>query len=205
LPANNGQGRRVREALPLEVIDGDTIRVMFRGEITTIRLIGIDTPETVHPSEPDECYGQHAKEFTESRVDGHVLELAFDVQRRDQYGRTLAYVAVDGWFLNLLLVRRGFATVATYPPNVHFADAFLAAQRVARENGAGLWGACKESDDNGDDDNCQGYVPCIKPGPDVDCRGGEGDGPRYSGPVRSYGDDPYELDDDHDTYGCEAS
>jgi micrococcal nuclease len=122
-------------------VDGDTLEVAT-GE--TIRLIGVDTPETKHPSKPVECYGPEASAYTADRFPvGTRVRLVHDVERSDRYGRTLAYVyrADDGLFLNLALVRDGFAQVATYPPNVAHVEELVAAQREAREAGRGLWGA----------------------------------------------------------------
>ena len=122
-------------------VDGDTLEVAT-GE--TIRVIGVDTPETKHPSKPVECYGPQASAYTAERFPvGTRVRLVHDVERSDRYGRTLAYVyrADDGLFLNLALVQDGFAQVATYPPNVAHVEELITAQREAREAGRGLWGA----------------------------------------------------------------
>ena len=122
-------------------VDGDTLKVAT-GE--TIRIIGVDTPETKHPSQPVGCYGPEASAYTAERFPvGTRVRLVHDVERTDRYGRTLAYVyrAEDGLFLNLALVGDGFAQVATYPPNVAHVEELVAAQRDAREQSRGLWGA----------------------------------------------------------------
>lgn len=124
------------------MIDGDTIEVSFRGRSLTVRLIGVDTPETVHPFEPVGCFGPAASGFTESFLDGVRVGLEFDAERLDPFGRTLAYVWVERRLFNKLLVARGFATVATFPPNVRYVDRFLSAEREARAAQRGLWGAC---------------------------------------------------------------
>jgi len=120
-----------------KVIDGDTIR-LENGE--TVRLIGIDTPETVHPSKAVEYYGKEATDFTRMMIEGKQVRLEFDVQKRDKYNRLLAYVYLeDGTFLNAELVKEGYANVSTYPPNVKYADLFAKLQKEARDNNRGLW------------------------------------------------------------------
>jgi len=125
------------------VVDGDTAHVELRGHDDTIRFIGVDTPETVAPGQPIECYGPEASNFTTQRLTGAQVRLEFDVDRIDPYGRTLAYIWMpDGSLFNETLVRRGFATVATYPPDTAYVQRFETAQRVAKNAGVGLWGAC---------------------------------------------------------------
>jgi len=197
------------------VVDGDTIKTRFQGRIITVRLIGVDTPETVHPSEPVECFGPAASKFTTRALVGESVRLEFDVERRDQFGRTLAYVWLAERLFNERLVRDGFANVSTFPPNVKYVDRFRAAQRDARSHDRGLWGRCTDETsedpgggDGGDGDGCtSGYSPCLQAGPsDYDCYGGEGNGPAYTDPGVTYqvtGSDPYDLDGDGDGLGCE--
>lgn len=130
----------------IRVVDGDTILVGSGGSEVRVRLIGIDTPEAVTPEQPVECYGPEASGFTRSQLEGRTVNLEFDVERFDRFGRTLAYVWLDGVLFNEVLVARGFATVTTFPPNVKYVDRFVEAQRQAREAGRGLWGACAASD-----------------------------------------------------------
>jgi micrococcal nuclease len=118
------------------VIDGDTI-VLESGE--RVRYIGIDTPESVHPRKSVEFMAREASEYNRALVDGKDVRLEYDVQRRDRYGRLLAYVFVDSLFVNYDLVASGYAQVSTYPPNVRYVDQFVSAQRWARELGLGLW------------------------------------------------------------------
>jgi micrococcal nuclease len=123
------------------VVDGDTI-VLRGGE--RVRYIGMDTPESVKPGTPVQCYAKAASRENERLVAGQRVRLRFDAERRDRYGRTLAYVyrARDGVFVNAELVRRGYARVLTIPPDVRHAGLFH--QLAARARGArrGLWGAC---------------------------------------------------------------
>jgi len=132
-----------RTAIVTRVVDGDTAHVSFRGGDVTIRFIGVDTPETVAPGQPVECYGPEASRFTMDALTGERVGLEFDVDRIDLYGRTLAYLwMADGSLFNETLVRDGFATVATYPPDTKYVRRFRAAQRAAKAAGRGLWGAC---------------------------------------------------------------
>jgi len=124
------------------VVDGDTIHVELQGRDVTIRLIGIDTPETVAPDQPVECFGHQASAYVTSRLQGRQVDLEFDVERTDRFGRTLAYVWIGDELVNETLVREGYAAVTTFPPDVRYVDRFTAAQREARAEGAGLWGAC---------------------------------------------------------------
>jgi micrococcal nuclease len=118
------------------VIDGDTIQ-LASGE--RVRYIGIDTPETVDPRKPIQFMGKEAFEFNRGLVERKEVRLEYDVERKDKYGRTLAYVYVDTLFVNAELVRHGFAQILTIPPNVKHAELFLRLQQEAREAGRGLW------------------------------------------------------------------
>jgi len=122
------------------VVDGDTIEVTLTGQKEKVRLIGVDTPETVHPTKGEEPYGKEASDYTMSRLDGQAVNLEFDVQERDQYGRLLAYVWLGSELFNETLVKEGYAQIATFPPNVKYIDRFRAAQEQAREQNRGLWG-----------------------------------------------------------------
>jgi micrococcal nuclease len=127
------------------VIDGDTAEVELGGREIHVRFIGIDTPESVAPDQPVECFGPQASAYTERRLEGRTVTLEFDVERVDRYGRTLAYVWLGDELFNETLVARGYALVTTYPPDVKYVDRLVAAQRDAREAGRGLWGACPTS------------------------------------------------------------
>ena len=129
----------------VDVVDGDTIKVDIDGTVYTVRYIGIDTPETVHPTVPVEWMGPEASAANKDLVDGKEVVLEKDVSEVDRYGRLLRYVWLHngpGWLLvNRELVRLGFANSATYPPDVAYQAIFLEAEAVARNAGAGLWGA----------------------------------------------------------------
>ncbi len=109
------------------VVDGDTIEVDYNGTLEKVRLIGVDTPESVHPdSSKNTEEGILASDYTKAKLEGKQVELEFDVQQRDQYGRLLAYVWVDGLMYNKTLLEDGVANLATYPPNVKYVDEFTA-------------------------------------------------------------------------------
>jgi micrococcal nuclease len=129
----------------VRVVDGDTIRVDGPAGEEAVRYIGIDTPESVKPGSHVECFAKRASAFNERLVEGERVRLVRDVEERDRYGRLLAYVyrARDGLFVNAELVRRGYATVATFPPNVAHEREFRRLAEGARLSGRGLWAECE--------------------------------------------------------------
>jgi len=141
-PGEPGAGGGGTPALVARVVDGDTAEMLLGGREVDVRFIGIDTPESVAPDQPVECFAEQASGYTESRIQGRTVRLEFDVERRDRYGRTLAYVWIGDELFNETLLAEGYAVVTTFPPNVRYVDRFVAAQRSAREGGRGLWGAC---------------------------------------------------------------
>jgi micrococcal nuclease len=126
------------------VVDGDTIHVDVGGSDETVRYIGVDTPESVKPGTPVQCFAEKASARNHALVEGQRVRLRFDAERRDRYGRLLAYVYRDGdgVFVNARLVRDGYARTLTIAPNVRFADRFAALQRRARRADRGLWATC---------------------------------------------------------------
>lgn len=126
--------------LVTKVIDGDTIAIKG-GQV--IRYIGIDTPETVHPSKPIECFSAEASNKNKELIEGKRVKLEKDVSETDKYGRLLRYVWIGDIFVNDYLVRQGYAYAFTYPPDVKYSDQFIEAQREAKENNRGLWTSCK--------------------------------------------------------------
>jgi endonuclease YncB( thermonuclease family) len=188
--------------LVTRAIDGDTLE-LATGE--TVRLIGVNTPETVAPGQPVECYGHEASAFTKARAEGQLVTLEKDVSETDRFGRLLRYVWLpDGTMLNEVLVAEGYAQVSTFPPDVTYQERFLAAQQQAAAAGAGLWSGCAgptptEPPVNGD--GCEPSYPtvCIDlyP-PDLDC-------PQI--PYRRFQvtpPDPHGFDGDFDGVGCES-
>lgn len=126
----------------LRVVDGDTIEVELAGRTEDVRYIGVDTPETVKPGTPVECYGKQASEFNRELVDGERVELVFDRELRDRYDRLLAYVYVGGTFVNAELVRSGHARTLEIAPNTAKAASLERLERAASVAGRGLWGSC---------------------------------------------------------------
>jgi micrococcal nuclease len=154
-PAATLQGTVVR------AIDGDTLEVRIDGRDGTedVRLIGVDTPETVKPGTPVQCFGPRASAFEHRVAEGRRVRLLTGAEPRDVYGRLLAYAyllpappelsdnpkrsAHRERFLNAELVRSGLARTLAIPPNTRFAERFAALQRGAARVGRGLWGACR--------------------------------------------------------------
>jgi micrococcal nuclease len=128
----------------VRVVDGDTVRVRSRGRTQTVRYIGVDTPETVKPGAAVECFGRRASAFNRRLVAGRRVRLRFGRERRDRYGRLLAYVYVGrrGRSVSAALVARGYGTVITIPPNTEHTARFERLERRARRRGLGIWGAC---------------------------------------------------------------
>jgi len=125
-----------------KVVDGDTFWVINTiGKDEKIRLIGVNTPEVRNTGRTQvEYFGKEASDYVKSLLTGRRVRLEYDVGRYDRYKRTLAYVYLeDGTFLNALLVKEGSANIATYPPNVKYAELFIKLEREARGKGKGLW------------------------------------------------------------------
>ena len=127
------------------MIDGDTIAIEIAGRAETVRFIGIDAPEKPGGLRPEECYGAEATERLRALLPGgSAVRLLGDEEAYDRYDRLLGYVyrADDDLFLNLDLVRSGYAAAYRYEPNTYFADQLAAAEREARHDGLGLWATC---------------------------------------------------------------
>ena len=128
------------------VIDGDTLAVRLDGgRRERVRLLGIDTPESVKPETPVECFAEEAAARLRALLPERTpVRLVRDVEERDRFGRLLAYVyrLPDGLFVNVDLVRGGYAQLLTYPPNVAHAEALRTAAADARRARRGLWGSC---------------------------------------------------------------
>lgn len=134
------------------IVDGDTIEVGVTGtspgpgageaavgETYTVRLIGIDTPESVKPGSPVECFGREASAAATALLEGAEVRLVKDVEETDRFGRLLRYVYMGEEMANARLVVNGYASAFTYPPNVRHSDLFVQLQRDARESERGLW------------------------------------------------------------------
>jgi micrococcal nuclease len=133
------------EATVERVVDGDTVDVRIGAGTERVRLLGINTPESVDPRKPVECYGKEASKRTADLLPrGTRVRLVRDVEARDKYGRLLAYIyrVDDGSHVNLTLVREGYARILTIPPNGADVVELTAAANEARAAKRGLWGAC---------------------------------------------------------------
>ncbi len=128
----------------VRIVDGDTVKIRRDGTRDTVRLIGVDTPESVKPGTPVECFAKEAARETRDLVDGERVRLVLDREPRDRYGRLLAYVyrVRDGRFVNARLVAGGYARTLRIAPNTRFAERLAALEDEAREAGLGLWGRC---------------------------------------------------------------
>ena len=145
LDSDSGPTAAAGEGVVVRVIDGATVDVDLDGTRERVRLIGVDTPESVAPERPVQCYGVEASDRTRSLLpEGTVVRLERDEVGRDQYDRLLAYVyrAEDDLLVNLDLIEGGFADAVTYGDNEALYDTFVAAEASARADGVGLWGAC---------------------------------------------------------------
>lgn len=126
----------------VRVVDGDTFVASVRGEEIKIRLIGVDTPETVKSGSPVEPYGPEASAYTKGRLTGRTVYLEYDIEPQDYFGRDLCYVWLDANTLfNDELVRLGYARAKRYPPNLKYAERFEASEALAESEGAGLFSA----------------------------------------------------------------
>lgn len=140
------------QARVVDVVDGDTIKVVVTGRVEgpgagaamvgsarDVRLLGIDTPESVKPDSPVECFGREAARAAKTLLDGELVRLVDDVEDVDSYGRLLRYVYLGDEMANARLVVNGYASVYTHPPNVRHTDIFVALQSEARTAEIGLW------------------------------------------------------------------
>ena len=131
--------------LVTKVVDGDTIWVEGEGERLKVRLIGVDTPETVHPTKGVECYGPESSDFAKDILAGTQVAIVTDASQGevDKYGRTLAYVFLpEGQLFQELLVSGGYAYEYTFDQPYKYRDHLVDAEEQARLNGAGLWTKC---------------------------------------------------------------
>jgi micrococcal nuclease len=138
----HGPGAATEAAVVTAVDDGDTIEVRIGARTDVVRLLGIDTPETHHPTKPVQCFGPEAAAYTASRLTGRTVRLEGDVEPRDVYDRRLAYVYLEGRRFNDELLARGYARLLVIPPNGAHARTMLIEELEAKREGRGLWGAC---------------------------------------------------------------
>lgn len=136
-----------------KVVDGDTVNVMVNGQEETVRMLLIDTPETVHPTKPVQPYGSEASHFVKELLNGQTIQLEMDIGERDKYGRLLAYVYVNDQMVNKLLLKKGLARVAyVFEPNTKYVDDFYEIQKQARQQAIGIWSMENYATDQGFND-----------------------------------------------------
>ena len=211
-----------------QVIDGDTFKVNIAGKVESLRMIGIDTPETVDPRKPVQCFGVEASNKAKLLLTGKKVSLEVDPSQgeRDKYDRLLRYAYLeDGTFFNKVMISDGYAHEYTYGTPYKYQVEFKQAEADARNGKRGLWAdnACAEATvvptptpaltpapnlvvpPVSDTPNCDpNYSGCVPIASDVDCAGGSGNGPAYvQGPVTIIGTDIYRLDRDGDGIACE--
>jgi micrococcal nuclease len=150
LPGDSSSDRlgRLADARVVRVVDGDTVQVRTGRRTRTVRYIGVDTPESVKPGEPVQCYAKAASAFNRRLVTGRRVRLVLGRERFDRYGRLLAYVFLTDrrrTFVNAVLIERGFARTLEIPPNTQRAALFRRLERRARRARLGLWSSCPEA------------------------------------------------------------
>ncbi len=126
----------------VDVVDGDTVKIQRNGTVETLRLIGMDTPETVDPRKPVQCYGREASARAANLLEGERVRIATDPTQdtRDKYGRLLVYLwRADGLFFNQRMIADGYAKEYTYDVPYQYQSQFRRAERQAREARRGLW------------------------------------------------------------------
>jgi micrococcal nuclease len=214
------------------VVDGDTVKVSPAIDgVTDVRLIGIDTPETVDPGEEVEPYGTEASAFATEELTGQSVGLEFGAERTDQYDRLLAYVYLGGEMFNEVLVEAGYAQAYPYEPNTEYEDRFASAQEGAKAAGLGIWGLPLEDQcllanhGNGIGEGSPGCgesaaSPTASPGASASASadasspapgggggaptgGGDIDCEEVDGPIPTPPGDPDRLDGDGDGLACE--
>lgn len=126
----------------LKVIDGDTVSININGEKETLRLIGVDTPETVHPNKPVECFGIEASNYAKDLLSNKIISVEYDQSQGevDKYGRSLVYIFLpDGRNFNKIMIEEGYAYEYTYSEVYKYQKEFKESQTYAKENKLGLW------------------------------------------------------------------
>lgn len=134
-----------QQAKVMRVKDGDTYVVDIDGKSQTVRILGIDTPESVKPHTPIRCFGKRASHVSARRLTGKTVTLTYDVERKDKYGRTLAYVELGGKDYGAWMLRHGYARTLSIKPNTNRAGEYSGLEETAQRKNKGLWGACKNA------------------------------------------------------------
>ncbi|WP_368659109.1 thermonuclease family protein [Metabacillus halosaccharovorans] len=139
-----------------KVVDGDTLHVMISGKKETIRLLLVDTPETVHPTKQVQPFGPEASNYMKEKLNGEEVQVELGIGERDKYGRLLAYVYRDNQMINKLLLEKGLARVAyVFEPNTKYIDEFNEIQKQAQNEQVGIWSLENYATENGFQDETQ--------------------------------------------------
>ncbi|MBT2605733.1 thermonuclease family protein [Bacillus sp. ISL-53] len=173
----------------IKVIDGDTVKIkMANGNQETVRLLLIDTPETVHPSKPVQPFGPEASKFAKQLMPaGSKVEVETGIGERDKYGRLLAYFYVDGKMVNKLLLEKGLARVAyVYAPNTKYLDELENIQKQAQQDEIGIWSIENYATSKGFDDSKSKEASVEKPT-------GSCNNPQIKGNINSKGNKIYHI------------
>lgn len=144
-----GQDQNLHQVL--SVADGDTILVDMYGKTETIRFIGVDTPETQHPTKPVQCYGPQASDYLKAKLEGEYVRLEVDPlsDNRDRYDRLLRFIYTENnELINLSIVEQGFGFAVTGFEHSRMPQ-FVAAEANAKSQKTGLWGSCEIENSNG--------------------------------------------------------
>jgi micrococcal nuclease len=133
--------RRLLDAKVTRVVDGDTMKLTIDGKKETVRLLLVDTPESVNPNIPEpQPFAIEASNFAKKMLTNKDVQIELDVSERDKYGRLLCYLYIDGKMFNEILLEQGYARVAyVFAPNTKYVDQFRAIQDKAREKEIGIW------------------------------------------------------------------
>lgn len=178
----------------VRVVDGDTVKIKLpNGNEETVRLLLIDTPETVHPTKDVQPFGPEASQFTKNLMPaGSKVEIETGISERDKYGRLLAYFYIDGKMVNKMLLEKGLARVAyVYAPNTKYLDELEAVQKEAQKKAIGIWSIENYVTSRGFDDSAANTEENAQTEPTVHNEGCSN--PTIKGNINSKGDKIYHI------------
>jgi micrococcal nuclease len=196
VPNQEAKGKTL-QATVVKVVDGDTVKIkLHNGQVETVRLLLIDTPETVHPSKPVQPFGPEASQFSKKLMPpGTKIEVEPGISERDKYGRLLAYFYINGESVNKKLIEKGLARVAyVYAPNTKYIDEFRELQDQARQKKAGIWSIENYATSQGFDDTlptkpvASSSIPARKNQTNPSCTN-----PQIKGNINSRGEKIYHI------------
>ncbi|MFD1017580.1 thermonuclease family protein [Thalassobacillus hwangdonensis] len=209
------------DATVVNVVDGDTIDILVEGKEERVRLLLVDTPETVHPEKPVQPFGHEASTYAEEALNGEDVRVEYDGPERDHYGRLLAYIWVDGMNFNQLLIEEGLARYAyVYDPPYTHAASMKDAEKEAQQQSKGIWsiegyvteeGFVSEEQSaeapSSESDDYSGELPYDPNGPDRDCGdfSSQDEAQAFYEAAGGPASDPHGLDgNDNDGIVCES-